>query len=43
MDLSNPKIMDNDIEFILETLNNVGIDIKNIKNYTDDDIKTFLL
>jgi len=31
------------VKFILETLNNVGIDIKNIKNYTDDDIKTLLL
>jgi hypothetical protein len=31
-----------DIKFILNTLKEVGVDIKNIRRYTDDDLRTLL-
>jgi hypothetical protein len=31
-----------DVEFILKTLNEVGVDIKNIRKYTDNDLNNLL-
>jgi hypothetical protein len=32
-----------DVEFILNTLNEVGVDIKNIRKYTDSDLNNLLI
>lgn len=32
----------NDVKFIIKTLNEVGVEIKNIKKYTDDQLKNLL-
>lgn len=42
--LSDKKIKVNvdDVKFILNTLNEVGVDIKNIKKYNDDELRNLL-
>jgi len=32
-----------DVEFILKTLNEVGVDVKNIRKYTDSDLNNLLI
>lgn len=32
----------NDVHFIIDTLNEVGVDIKNIRNYKDDELQNLL-
>ena len=36
------KVNVQDVEFILKTLNEVGVDIKNIRKYTDNDLNNLL-
>ena len=36
------KVNVQDVEFILNTLNEVGVDIKNIRKYTDNDLNNLL-
>jgi hypothetical protein len=36
------KVNVQDVEFILKTLNEVGVDIKNIRKYTDTDLNNLL-
>lgn len=36
------KITIDDVRFILSTLKEVGVDVKNIKNYNDDDLNNLL-
>jgi hypothetical protein len=37
------KVTVQDVEFILNTLNEVGVDIKNIRKYTDSDLNNLLI
>jgi hypothetical protein len=37
------KVNVQDVEFILKTLNEVGVDIKNIRKYTDSDLNNLLI